>query len=255
MDLIEALRTTGAIREFTAEPVTDETISQVLDNARFAPSGGNAQSWHVVVVKDVAARRALRDLYLLGWHDYLAMSAAGLRPWAPGNDPAAEAAAVSGAGEHIKAAAASGFAAHLDRVPALLAVFTDLTALAAVDRDFDRYGLAGGASVYPFAWNVLLAARAEGLGGVITTMLIREESAVRALLGAPGHWALASVIALGHPVRQPRRLRRRAVSGFATLDRVDGPPLPDPAGGLPSPDGAARLRLDHPTDRGNSDDS
>ena len=46
----------------------------------------------------------------------------------------------------------------------------DLTALAAVDRDLDRYTFAGGASIYPFAWNLLLAARAEGLGGVITTM-------------------------------------------------------------------------------------
>ncbi|MEI7914812.1 MAG: nitroreductase family protein [Mycobacteriaceae bacterium] len=230
MDLIDALRTTGAVRDFTGEAVSDEVLARVLDNARFAPSGGNAQSWHVVVVKDPGLRRALRDLYLPGWQDYLAMSAAGLRPWAPGNDPAAEAAAVAGAGEHIAAAASSGFAARLDEVPALLAVFCDLSALAAVDRDFDRYGLAGGASVYPFTWNVLLAARAEGLGGVITTMLVHEEEAVRDLLGAPPNWALAAVIALGRPVSQPRRLRRRAVSDFATVDRVDGAALPDPPG-------------------------
>lgn len=227
MDLIDALRTTGAVREFTDEAVDDETLARVLDSARFAPSGGNAQSWHVVVVKDDRLRRSLRDLYLPGWHDYLAMSAAGLRPWAPGNDPAAEAAAVAGAGEDIAAAASSGFAAELDRVPALLVVFADLTALAAVDRDFDRYGLAGGASVYPFAWNVLLAARAEGLGGVLTTMLVHREQEVRDLLGAPAHWALAAAIALGRPVRQPRRLRRRPVSEFTTIDRVDGPALPE----------------------------
>ena len=78
----------------------------------------------------------------------------------------------------------------------LLALFADLSALAAVDRDLDRYSFAGGASIYPFAWNVLLAARAEGLGGVITTMLIREEGAVKELLGAPDPLALAAVIAL-----------------------------------------------------------
>jgi nitroreductase len=52
MDLTEALRTTGAVREFTAEPVPDEVVARVLDTARFAPSGGNRQGWRVVVVKD-----------------------------------------------------------------------------------------------------------------------------------------------------------------------------------------------------------
>ena len=81
----------------------------------------------------------------------------------------------------------------------LLALFADLRALAAVDRDHARYTFAGGASIYPFAWNLLLAARAEGLGGVITTMPIRREDDVKALLGAPDEMALAAVIALGHP--------------------------------------------------------
>ena len=222
MDLIETLRTTSSVREFTAEPVDDEVVARVLDTARFAPSGANAQAWHVVLVKDPDIRSRLRDLYLPGWRDYLAMGAAGLRPWAPGNDRAAEAAALASAPDAVLAAADQGFAAHLDEVPVLLVVFADLTALAAVDRDLDRYSFAGGASVYPFAWSILLAARAEGLGGVLTTMLIRQEDAVKQLLGAPDHWALAAAIALGHPVRQPRRLRRQPVESFATVDRVDG---------------------------------
>ena len=123
-------------------------------------------------------------------------------------------------------AAAQGLAGHLDEVPVLLAVFADLAQLAAVDRDLERYSFAGGASVYPFAWNVLLAARAEGLGGVLTTMLIRQEDEVKRLLGADGSLALAAVIALGHPVHQPRRLRRNPVASFTTVDRVDGAPFP-----------------------------
>ncbi|MCB0946785.1 MAG: nitroreductase family protein [Mycobacterium sp.] len=217
MDLIDTLRSTGAVREFTDQPVDDAAVARILDTARFAPSGANAQAWRVVVVKDPAVRTRLRDLYLPGWADYLTMSAAGLRPWAPVNDPRAEAAALAVAG---------GLAAHLDEAPVLLALFADLSALAAVDRDLDRYSFAGGASIYPFAWNVLLAARAEGLGGVITTMLIREEGAVKELLGAPDPLALAAVIALGHPVRQPRRLQRRPVPAFTTVDRVDGTPFP-----------------------------
>jgi nitroreductase len=96
MDLIEALRTTGAVRAFTDERVDDATLVTALDNARFAPNGGNAQGWHVVVVKDPEVRRRLRDLYLPGWYDYLAMHAAGLRPWSPVNDPDAELTAVAG---------------------------------------------------------------------------------------------------------------------------------------------------------------
>lgn len=226
VDLADGLRSTGAVREFSDRPVPDEAVARILDTARFAPSGANAQAWHVVVVKDAAVRTALRDLYLPGWRDYLAMSAAGLRPWAPGNDPAAEAAAVRAAPAELDAAAGQGFAGALDRVPVLLAVFADLAALAAVDRDADRYSFAGGASVYPFVWSILLAARDEGLGGVLTTMLIRREDEVKRLLRAPEGWALAAVVALGHPVHPIRRLRRRPVGDFTTVDRADGPAFP-----------------------------
>ncbi len=107
----------------------------------------------------------------------------------------------------------------------LLALFADLEALATIDRDLPRYGLVGGASIYPFAWNLLLAARAEGLGGVITTIATRREEEVKALLGAPDEMALAAVIVLGHPVRQPRRLTRAPVADWAVVDRFDGAPF------------------------------
>ncbi len=229
VDLIEALRTTGATREFTDRPVRDAVVARILDTARFAPSGGNAQSWRVVVVKDPELRVRLRELYLPGWRDYLAMGAAGLRPWAPLNDRAAEAAALASVPPEVSAAAGQGFAAHLDDVPVLLVVFSDLTALAAVDRDLDRYSFAGGASVYPFVWSMLLAARAEGLGGVLTTMLVRREDEVQRLLGAPRSWAVAAVVALGYPAAPPARLRRRPVAAFATVDRIGGPPLAETA--------------------------
>jgi nitroreductase len=92
-----------------------------------------------------------------------------------------------------------------------------------VDRDADRYTFAGGASIYPFAWSILLAAHDEGLGGVITTIAIRMEEQVKALLSAPDPLALAAVIALGYPVRRPRRLRRQPVASFASVDSIDGP--------------------------------
>jgi nitroreductase len=105
----------------------------------------------------------------------------------------------------------------------LLVLLADLRNLATVDRDLDRYTLVGGASIYPFAWSLLLAAHEEGLGGVLTTMPIRQEPALKELLGVPGPLAVAGIIALGYPAG-PRatRLRRNPVESFATIDRYDG---------------------------------
>ena len=217
------MRTTGAVREFTDDPVPDEMVHRVLDTARFAPSGGNRQGWRVILVQNPDVRRALRDLYLPGWYEYLAQRSAGLTPWAPVTDRAAEAEAVTHADE--MQALGPGFAEHLDAVPVLLVVIADLRALAAVDRDSDRYSFAGGASVYPFVWSVLLAARAEGLGGVMTTMVIREEEAAKELLGVPEEFAIAAVVALGHPVKRPRKLTRADVEDFTTVDSFSGSPL------------------------------
>jgi nitroreductase len=224
-DLIQALRTTGATRQFRPDPVADQVLERILDNARFAPSGGNRQGWHVVVVRDPDERRQIRDLYLEGWYEYLAMSAVGLVPWAPVTDRMAEDEAAAKAREFVPPADAGGFAEHLDEVPVLLLVAADLRALAAVDRDLDRYSLNGGASIYPFCWSILLAAREEGLGGVITTMVVKREDAVRELVGLPPELAVACLIALGVPEHQPRRLTRRAVSEFTTIDRYEGQPF------------------------------
>jgi len=228
MRLDDALRTTAAIREFTDEPVDDETVHEILDAARFAPSGGNRQGWRVILVRDGAVRRTLRDLYQPAWSRYLAQTAAGLVPWAPLTDLDAERAAVASAPATPPTTSRSVFTEHLDKVPVLLVILADLRTLAAVDRDHDRYTFAGGASVYPFAWNILLAAREQGLGGVLTTILIQQENEVRRLLGVPDSYAIAAVIALGHPRRQPRRLRRCQVEEFTTVDRFDGPALTGP---------------------------
>ncbi len=228
MDLRQALSTTGAVRHFRPDPVPDEVVHRILDAARFAPSGGNRQSWHVVLVKDRTTRQRLRDLYLPPWYQYLAQRAAGLVPFAPITDEDAERTAIAGApspAEAVPPAGGAGFPENLDHAPVMLVVLADLRALAALDKDADRYPFCGGASVYPFIWSVLLAARDEGLGGVLTTILVRREHEVRALLGVPGELAVAAVVFLGRPVRQLSRLTRRRVEEFATVDRFDGDPF------------------------------
>ncbi len=226
LDLVATLRSTGAARQFHPEPITDDVLERLLDTARFAPSGGNRQGWRVIVVKDPAARVALRDIYLSGWYEYLALVSAGLVPWAPVTDRAAEAAAIVNAPDFAEAGvAAPGFAETIDTAPALLLILADLRALAAVDRDLPRYTLVGGASIYPFVWSLLLAARAEGLGGVMTSVAVRREDDVRALFDIPDTVAVAALVVLGRPVSAPRKLTRAPVPEFAWVDRYGGTPL------------------------------
>lgn len=227
MDLSDALRSTGAVRSFDDRPVDRATVARILDTARFAPNGGNQQAWHVVVVEDPTTRAAIRDLYVPGWIEYLEQRAAGLQPWAPVGDRDAEADAIRRAHAQLRDGSVDpgDFATNFDRVPLMLVVLADLRKLAATDRDLGRYTLVGGASIYPFVWSILLAGRAEGLGGVVTTMSVTREPEVKALLGAPEHFAVAAVVAMGHPTHQPTRLRRDPVGEFATVDRVDGPAI------------------------------
>ena len=212
-DLVTALRTTGSVRDFRPESVPDEVVHRILDTARFAGSGGNRQGWRVIVVEDPAIRRGLRDLYRPVWAEYLDGYRRGLVPFSPAWTPA----------EEVPAPVADDFADRLDQVPVLLLVLAELGALAMTDRLLDRPGIVGGASVYPFVQNLLLAARAEGLGGVLTTLLSRVEPEVAELIGMPDTHAVAALVALGHPVHRPTRLSRRPVEAFTTVDRFDGP--------------------------------
>ena len=225
MELREVMRTSGAVRAFTDDPVPDEVVARVLDDARFAPSGGNAQPWTVIVVRDPETRRTIRDLSVLGWREYVAQLAVGVRPFAPGPDGRWHGPPIDLA-EAAATPAPMDFVDHLDRVPVLLVVCARLTALAVMDVELERQSIVGGGSIYPFAQNVLLAARAEGLGGVVTTFAIRREPELAEVLAIPPDHAIASVIALGHPAHRATKLTRRPVAEFAHIDRFDGPTFP-----------------------------
>ncbi len=224
MDLVDVMRTSGAAREFAPDPVPDDVLHRVLDVARFAPSGGNRQGWRVIVVRDPAVRRRLRDLARLGWREYVAHLEAGVVPFAP-----TEGGRWSGPAVDLQVARAidrpAAFVDDLDAVPILLVITVELGALAVLDAGLDRQSIVGGGSIYPFVQNLLLAARNEGLGGVMTTFLCREEPAAKEVLGMPDGVALAAVVALGRPVRQVTRLRRREVEEFTRVDRYDGAPF------------------------------
>jgi len=225
VELRDALRTTGAIRRFTSRPVDGRVLYDILDDARFAPSGGNRQAWRVIVVNDEARRRAIAAAYLDAWHDYLGHVLAGVVPFSPlaTHEERQRAEAHREAAERLSQP--GGFPETLASVPAMLVVVVDLTALAATDRDLGRYQFAGGASIYPFVWSLLLAAHERGLGGVMTTVATRNEARLRPILGLGPSDALASVVVLGYPKARPTRLARRGVETFATIDDLAGEPF------------------------------
>lgn len=224
MNFHTVVRTTPAVRDFTDEAMPDEVLHRILDDARFAPSGGNRQAWRVVVVRDPGLRLRLRELYQLGWREYVAHVAAGTVPFAPGEDRRWTEPVID-VEEARATERPNPFADALEHVPVMLVVLADLTALAVLDNGLDRQSIVGGGSVYPFCHNVLLAARANGWGGVLTTAICREEPAVRELLGIPDPFAVAGLMALGRPVKEITRLRRADVEEFTTIDRFDGAPF------------------------------
>lgn len=217
MDIYDVMRTTGAARVFTGEPLPDDVLTRILDNARFSPSGGNRQGNRVIVIRDAQTKEALADLTETGSRRYIAQQRNGESPWNPLHP--------MGVSADDLAAVKVPRATQLIDADVVLVVCVDLGVVAAFDQDLDRIGLVAGASVYPFVWNILLAARNEGFGGVLTTMVVPEEPAVRDLLGIPEDFAVAAVLPLGKPVKQFNKLTRKPVEEIACRERFAGPAL------------------------------
>jgi nitroreductase len=224
MELYDVMRSTPAVREYTADPLPDDVLARILDNARFAPTGGNRQGVRVIVVRDQDTRAALAELGLTTARRYTAQLAKGESPWNPLQRTSVDAAAIEGTEVPAR------MLAPLREAAVVLVICLDLGVVAATDQDLERIAVIPGASVYPFVWNVLLAARNEGYGGVLTTMLAAEEPRIKELLGVPDEYAVAAVVPLGKPARQVTKLRRRTVAEFTTSERFDGEPLTGLAG-------------------------
>lgn len=211
------MRCAPSTRRFLNLDVDREVLERVLDNARFAPSGGNRQGWRVVVVTDPDTRRRLRELYEGPWDAYMIQT---------GGRAALDAGQDSGLppGRLRMLQGADEFAHTFDRVPVHLVICVEIDALAIVDSSLDRPSIAGGASVYPFVQNILLGLRAEGLGAAFTTLLTPAEEEVRKLLALPDGIALAGHISVGHRADPwPAKLSRKPVSEFAFRERYGEP--------------------------------
>jgi nitroreductase len=215
MDLSEAMRGAPTSRLFKPDPVDREVLVRALDSARFAPSGGNRQGWRVVVVEDPERRRALRELYLPPWRAYMEQTGGAAMLADPQSHDQRRVRMVRRANEYAEG---------LDRVPVHLVVGVRLDDVLATDAALPRQSIVGGASVYPFVQNLLLALRGEGLGAALTTLLVPAEEEVKRLLEIPEDVALAAHVGVGHRADPwPERLARRPVEEFAFLDRFGEP--------------------------------
>ena len=194
MSLFDAIHSQRAVRHFSAQPVSDEAIETMLHAAICAPNGGNRQPWRFVVIRDAEIKRRLGQWYLAAWQAATADMATLTQPYRHG----------------------AALAQQMASVPVLI--------LACIDHGDAGLGwgpVTRGASIYPAVQNLMLAARALGLGTVLTTLHTRYESEIKALLHIPETVETAALIPVGYPAEGARfgRARRKLLSEVVFQER------------------------------------
>lgn len=169
MEVDEAIFTRRSIRRFTADPISDAQLSQLLTAAQWAPSAGNHQPWRFVIIRDAGTRAALQRIA----EEAHALSA----HWDP----------------EFRGGSAIGRPHDFTRTPVVIAVVAD-PARGGPHIHGETTHLVGAALA---AQNMWLLAHALGLGATFITHVIEEK--VKVLLGIPYDWDLAGLLALGYP--------------------------------------------------------
>jgi nitroreductase len=188
-DLYEAMKTQRAVRRLRPDPIPADVLQRIFEAATYAPTGGNRQVWRMIAVTDPGLKDQLGVLYTKHWQPYTD----------------AYRKANAGTGEEDAAmdrtlAAGDYLAANLGTVPVVVIVCFEAEGLAVTDIKLDRTPVVGGGSIYPAVQNLMLAARAEGVGCVLTTLLCMSEPEVKELLNIPDDWATAAMVPLGYSV-------------------------------------------------------
>jgi nitroreductase len=205
MDFFDVATTQRATRRLTPEPIPEATLRQIMDAAICAPSGGNRQGWSFLIVRDPAKRARLGELYREAWDELMKV---------PYYRDAAAAPPDSPAGKML--ASARHLSEHLGEAPVLI------VACIGLDPGV-KATLTTGASIYPAAQNLMLAARALGIGSCITTIHRFRDAQVKDLLGIPADVETAALIPLGYPRGKFGRPPRRPLREVAFADRWGQP--------------------------------
>ncbi len=204
MPLVQAMQTQRAVRRLTTEPVDDAVLLRLLELAQKAPSGGNRQPQRYIVVRDRAVKEQLAALNRRSW-GWLRRA---YGPFVKTEAQRRLLAAVDWQAEHFADAPAIVVACVKVRVrswPPVLAGTVD-------------------GSIYPSVQNLLLAARAVGLGAALTTLPLRPARRARAILGLPRRVQPVCAIPLGWPRGRYGPTTRRPISEVVHVDRYGNRP-------------------------------
>ncbi len=210
LSVFEAMHTCRAIRYLKADPVPDELIRKILDAAIRAPSGSNRQSWHFLVIKDAATRKMLQEHYKRAFDAYLAMTG--------GNAPRP---GVSVATMDRVVKSATHLADHLHEAPVLIMPLL-MNEQGVIRGDGPLQSMARKSiysSIYPAVQNILLAARALGLGACLTTLHLMYEEEIAKLLGFPENVESMCLIPIGWPAAKLGPVTRVPIEEVSSLDR------------------------------------
>ena len=211
MELSEVMRTMSGVRLYLPDDVPDEVIYAALDDARFAPSGGNRQPWRVVVVRDLDLRKRVSEISSREWRAYTAK-------WYPTPEEITP-------DQARKLQEGTDYHANMHQAPVHVFVWAELASFALTDRNLDRVSFVGGGSIYPFVQNLQLALSARGLGSRITALAIPAEAEWARLMSVPDGYGLAAVMTVGYPEWRATRLSRNPVESFARRESFEGTPL------------------------------
>ena len=199
ISLFEAIRTQRAIRRFTDDPVPDEVIERILEAAIRAPSGRNMQPWRFIVIRDPDTKQKIGNYYRRACEK----AGIGLEP-------------IPGLSKKVNDSV-THLAFHMGEAPVLILACYEYLNEDAVGPST----ILTGSSIYPAVQNLLLAARALGLGTSLTTVHSMFESEIKDLLGIPSNVQTAALIPLGYPSPEERfgGSRRRPVGEVTHVDR------------------------------------
>ena len=207
LGVLEALHSTPARRYLAPDPIPDDVLRAVLDAAIRGPSGGNAQSWGWVVVTDPALKEPVAGWYRENWERAYGSRRAQILAAPPGTEGLTPRGYLGA--EHL--------AHHLEEAPVW--VFPVLRG--AADATNPRLG----SSIYGAVQQLVLAARAYGIGTSLTTLYGGHEDELRELLGLPADALTMALIPMGYPARgrwaQPKR---RPVEDVVHWNRWGTPP-------------------------------
>ena len=209
MSFTDVISTTRSIRRIKPDPVPADVLQRVLQAAVWAPSGGNRQPWRMIAVQDPTVKKELRDLYVEEWATYVDFNMDNVKDMPQEMQDRTAAALAPG----------TALADTLDQVPVIVMFVHDARLIYVTDDQLGRTSVVGGASLYPAVQNLLTAARQEGLGGVLTTLICRREPQVREILDLPAHWAVHAMVPLGWPKGNHGPLTRMPLDQMVRYDR------------------------------------